>query len=161
MHNVDAEQDFNDDLCAMDDVVYLQRFGESTHPTPQNRSHSQLKSDSRTLIEGRDYAWHRNESGCWEIGYSVCDWGSFPCSCCCTGNGSMYYACFCKEFGVGEACEVGTPEIGRAAGLVEWARGRAKELLLEEEGERVVVEEETEWVMLEDSDDGWSVVSEE
>jgi hypothetical protein len=75
----------------------------------------------------------------------------------------MYYACFCKEFGVGEAWETPAPEDGGRVALVEWATGWTKELLKEEMETEVEEESEsdTEWVILEDDEDGWSVVSEE
>ncbi|KAF2848354.1 hypothetical protein T440DRAFT_470221, partial [Plenodomus tracheiphilus IPT5] len=40
-----------------------------------------------------DWQWHRNASGCWELGYvsETCEGGAFPCSCCGQGNGDMFF----------------------------------------------------------------------
>jgi hypothetical protein len=112
------------------------------------------------------WAWHRNASGCWEVGYAGCGACAFPCSCCCAGNGSMYYGCACEEWR-----GVVAPEETQRCALVEWVVGELWDVMLAEEeqgkrGETVSGEvgEFRDWVEEWDvvSDivsDGWSVVS--
>ncbi|CAO2650174.1 Nn.00g014660.m01.CDS01 [Neocucurbitaria sp. VM-36] len=119
-----------------------------------------------------EYAWqfHRNGSGCWELGYvGQCDdCGSFPCPCCCTGNGSMYYGCSCKDFARDEK----SPEEVQSCSLVEWVRGALWDVLVREEFEKRTAEgigwegekesDNEEWeLMSHATSEGWSVVSEE
>jgi hypothetical protein len=108
------------------------------------------------------WAWHRNASGCWEFGYGSCEGDAFPCPCCCMGNGSMYYACSCKDFQDGEGRWVGpAPEDMQRCSLVEWANGRLWGLLQDDDNvsdQDVRVEEE--WDMLSNAtSQDWSVLS--
>jgi hypothetical protein len=116
------------------------------------------------------WAWHRNESGCWELGYADCGECPFPCPCCCSGNGSMYYPCSCADFKDEEGRWVGpAPEDVQSCSLIEWVRGRLWEVMVEEEMEEQVrqgadgrVEEEEEWEMLSNvTSQDWSVLSQD
>lgn len=110
------------------------------------------------------WQWHRNESGCWILGYAdACDSDSFPCPCCCSWGGSMYFPCSCKDFGDQPA-----PEEMQRCALVEWVQGRLWDTMMEDESVRVrelgivEVEEEMEWELFSDAaSEGWSVVSSE
>ena len=118
-----------------------------------------------------EWQWHRNASGCWELGYpsecNGCD--SLPCTCCCTRNGSMYYRCYCADFGRDEK----SPEKMQRCSLVEWVKGVLWDILVREEFERRVTggvdceegresEREEEWeLMCHAASEGWSVVSAE
>ncbi|OAL57266.1 hypothetical protein IQ07DRAFT_638619 [Pyrenochaeta sp. DS3sAY3a] len=110
------------------------------------------------------WEWHRNGSGCWILGYPLsCRGCSFPCSCCCVGNGSMYYACSCEEFE-----GLPAPEDQQRCSLVEWVRGELWGIMVREEWARMLegtlpeslVGEEWE-VMSRGVSEGWSVVSSE
>lgn len=80
------------------------------------------------------WQWHRNLSGCWELGYAneACEGGAgVPCSCPC--NGSVTYRCYCAEFGVGTKWEVPAPEEPQACSLVEWVAGESRGLMKRDE----------------------------
>ncbi|KAH7383930.1 hypothetical protein BKA66DRAFT_463112 [Pyrenochaeta sp. MPI-SDFR-AT-0127] len=123
-----------------------------------------------TCFDGSRWQWHRNYSGCREVGYpGACTDGPIPCSCCCVGNGSMYWPCHCADFG-----DQAAPEDMQRCSLVEWACGELLQIMEEEEKEEVSVvceedEEDVEveveeWEMMSYGDaasDGWSVVSDD
>ncbi|KAF2681800.1 hypothetical protein K458DRAFT_420562 [Lentithecium fluviatile CBS 122367] len=80
------------------------------------------------------WKWHRNASGCWEIGYwdgpaegngRGCGGCAIPCPCCCASNGSMYYGCYCEEFGDEPA-----PEETQRCSLVEWVGPEGRRLIV-------------------------------
>jgi hypothetical protein len=108
------------------------------------------------------WAWHRNESGCWEIGYDTgCtkiegDWkdGPIPCPHCCDVSPGMYYECFCRQC----KCTPAPEEMQRCS-LVEWVGEKGREIMVQDEAKEqsnrfhdVVMSED-------DSDAGWDVVS--
>jgi hypothetical protein len=108
------------------------------------------------------WAWHRNASGCWEFGYDGCEGDAFPCPCCCSGNGSMYFACSCKDFKDGQGRWVGpAPEDMQRCSLMEWVNGSLWGLLQDDDNlsdEEAKVEEEWEVLSNATSQD-WSVLS--
>ncbi|ORY03320.1 hypothetical protein BCR34DRAFT_447628, partial [Clohesyomyces aquaticus] len=107
------------------------------------------------------WAWHRNRSGCWELGYQDCtceaEMGGepIPCPCCCVGSGSMYFECFCREFG-----DEVSPEEGQRCALVEWVGEEGRRIVMEEErarrAEKAVGQAE---VCEMDDNAGWEVLS--
>lgn len=100
-----------------------------------------------------NWAWHRNASGCWQLGYLECGGDTFPCSHCCEGNGSMYYECYCAEFE-----GVPAPEDVQRCALTEWVQGRLWRKILNEAESAVVVENEE--ITGEDSDaEDWDLLS--
>jgi hypothetical protein len=108
------------------------------------------------------WAWHRNASGCWEFGYDGCEGDAFPCPCCCSGNGSMYYACLCEDFKDGEGQWVGpAPEEAQRCSLVEWVSGSLRGLLQEDDNNNNNnVSDEEQWEMLSNAtSQDWSVLS--
>ncbi|KAH4208508.1 hypothetical protein HBH98_197460 [Parastagonospora nodorum] len=92
------------------------------------------------------WAWHRNGSGCWEVGYDdYCDEGP-----------DMFYGCFCRQ----STCVPALDE-KQGCSLVEW---------IADEGRKIFMLEETRETELQDSDGGaefseseashgWDVVS--
>jgi hypothetical protein len=103
------------------------------------------------------WRWHRNASGCWQIGYGECYGCAIPCSCCNSGNGSMYYRCYCENF----EDEVAPDEQQRCS-LVEWVgvEGRRlitidDELAYSNENARFCGSDDAP-----DSDEDWSFVDE-
>ncbi|KAF1848962.1 uncharacterized protein K460DRAFT_83420 [Cucurbitaria berberidis CBS 394.84] len=115
-----------------------------------------------------EWQWHRNQSGCWELGYAdSCGGCSFPCTCCCVGNGSMYWPCSCAEFAKDEK----GPEEVHTCSLIEWVKGPLWAVLMHDEHERRMVEiieasegEESKhseaWELMSDAaSEGWSIVS--
>lgn len=115
-----------------------------------------------------DWQWHRNYSGCWELGYAdACGGCSIPCSCCCVGNGSMYWPCHCADFGVEPA-----PDEMQRCSLVEWVYGELWRIMKEEallvcdgsvedNNEDCDDRQIEEWEVMSDGDaasEGWSVV---
>jgi hypothetical protein len=114
------------------------------------------------------WAWHRNASGCWEFGYAECGGCTFPCPCCCSGNGSMYYPCSCVEFKDEEGRWVGpAPEDVQMCSLVEWVSKRSWGVMVEEEMRKKVgqgVEDmvDEEWEILSNTtSQDWSVLSQD
>lgn len=162
-----AEASFNEDLEFMDDVVLQQRFGAFANVVSREAGKEQVP----VLLDTEMGQWHRNASGCWEFGYAnACIGAAFPCSCCCTASGSMYYACSCVEFGVDGEWEVSAPEDGQRTALVEWTKGRLRDIIVAEEEEqrrgffdRMFVEDTGEegWDFLsEAASEEWSEVNE-
>jgi len=89
------------------------------------------------------WAWHRNGSGCWEIGYDgPCDEGP-----------DMFYRCFCKQ----DTC-VPALDVTQRCSLLEWATGRETTKLEELVAE---IQDLNGGVELSESeaDHGWDVVS--
>jgi hypothetical protein len=107
------------------------------------------------------WAWHRNLSGCWVLGYGECDGCSVPCTCCCTGNGSMYHPCYCKDFDVGTPFEEPAPEEQQRCSLVEWVSGELKEKMEEDENAlqehmaRALEQEAETQRRIEEHEDSW------
>ncbi|KAH8722374.1 hypothetical protein GQ44DRAFT_711961 [Phaeosphaeriaceae sp. PMI808] len=81
------------------------------------------------------WAWHRNMSGCWELGYAGCsqregDWENepIPCPHCCADSWGMFYGCYCREFGTEPA-----PEETQRCVLLEWVGREGRKIILSEE----------------------------
>lgn len=95
------------------------------------------------------WAWHRNESGFWEIGYPGCGDGTFPCSCCGTG----FRSCHCEEF-EGSAA----PDEMQWCPLVEWTRGSLRDML-EEAYDKGNHEDKDMHLAYEEESEVWEVMS--
>lgn len=118
-----------------------------------------------------EWAWHRNISGCWELGYADCtkregcwEFEPIPCPHCCAESWGMFFGCYCRDFG----SEPAPDEVQRCA-LVEWVDMAGQDIILEEEvaeGARMPkschdaeVEVDSEWeVVSVETSDSWSVV---
>jgi hypothetical protein len=113
-----------------------------------------------------EWAWHRNMSGCWEIGYARCtrydgDWehDPIPCPHCCADGGGVFLECYCR---VWEG--VGAPECRQRCSLVEWVSEGGKEILVKgevgEEADERGEKTDEEWEVLSGATSvSWSVVS--
>jgi hypothetical protein len=114
-----------------------------------------------------EWAWHRNMSGCWEIGYARCtrydgDWehDPIPCPHCCADGAGVFLECYCRDFD-----GVLAPEGMQMCSLVEWVSdGGRKILVAEEASEKLDTPNESEtgegWEVLSGAtSESWSVVS--
>ncbi|KAF2437266.1 hypothetical protein P171DRAFT_437872 [Karstenula rhodostoma CBS 690.94] len=75
------------------------------------------------------WRWHRNASGCWQIGYGECDGCAIPFPCSNTGGYlSNFDKCYCEEF-EGEVA----PEEQQRCSLVEWVGAEGRRLIRADE----------------------------
>ncbi|PVI01014.1 hypothetical protein DM02DRAFT_613970 [Periconia macrospinosa] len=119
--------------------------------------------------------WHRNRSGCWELGYGGCSegerdvWDGGPII------SPSYYGyyhdygspCWCDKFVDEEGEMRGAPEDGESCCLLEWVDWEGRRIVREEEKERLRMAEkriegekvEREWIVLSRSSSAtWSIV---
>lgn len=92
------------------------------------------------------WAWHRNGSGCWEVGYDgSCDEGPDMC-----------YGCFCRQ-------DTYMPALDemQSCSLLEWVTDDGKEIIMLEVAREVKLQDSNGGVELSESEagHGWDVVS--
>lgn len=120
------KEEFDEQINDMlDDVVRYEKLHRNSEVFQVSKSFTEA---GETVSAWR---WHRNASGCWQIGYRDCDGCAIPCSCCNSGNGSMFYPCHCAEFGDEPA-----PDEQQRCSLVEWVRDEGMKAILAEESTR-------------------------
>ncbi|KAL5119742.1 hypothetical protein ACEQ8H_002348 [Pleosporales sp. CAS-2024a] len=98
------------------------------------------------------WAWYRNKSGCWEIGYDAhgdarpCYHGYLSCPFCCKDKDDM---------------EASSPEETQECSLVEWIDRPGKEILLIDEArnDETRIRDHIELGFENGSDCGWEVIS--
>lgn len=110
-----------------------------------------------------DWAWRRNMSGCWEIGYTgrslSYGWEDAPIFCprCGAGSECSYYKSFCKE----SRCFPAPEEMQRCS-LVEWVGQSGKKIItLEEARGKARLNHSEDDIESSDSESGsgWEVIS--
>lgn len=96
-------------------------------PTNSN-SHSLIAGDGFVEFEACTFTWHRNASGCWELGYANqymvdedvdpygCKQAPIPLSCHCCSYNFGVYACSCKFF----PSSWPSPEDQQRCHLLDW-----------------------------------------